>query len=155
MGVLDTLMKFIVKKFWPWFLDFVWPYIKEHFRALINFVIDNIIEMIKKWVEDKTSKREQEAYHKAYQADEKADKASSDMNEAEKHRAVAEVWREVAEQFRKDNEELKKRIDEIENEAKEGSTKIIDDLKLNVDFSKDKPTLKIGDEIRELPSLPE
>ncbi|HKK00652.1 MAG TPA: hypothetical protein VJ955_00660, partial [Desulfuromonadales bacterium] len=73
----------------------------------------------------------------------------------EKHRAVAQVWREVAEQFRKDNEELKAKLDEFEREAKDVSDAMVEDMKIEVDFSKEKPIMQLGEKIKELPALPE
>jgi hypothetical protein len=154
MRFIDTVIKFIVKKFWPWFNEFVWPYVKEHIMELIFFVIERMKDMVKQWFQKKSESRQQEASHKAQEAEQQATE-SSDLHEAEKHLAIAQVWREVAEQFRRDNEELKRKLDEFEVEAKTNTVTIVEDMNINVDFSQERPVLKIGETIRELPALPE
>ena len=37
MGFIDTVIKFIVKKFWPWFKEFVWPYVNRRSTAVGTF----------------------------------------------------------------------------------------------------------------------
>lgn len=152
MGFFDEVMKFIVKKFWPWFKEFVWPYIKEHVKELIVFAIGELKKIIKKWLSNKSETREREANQKAQEAESQAND-SSITAEAEKYRAIAKIWREVAEQFRSDNEEMKRRLDEFEAEAKMRSEAEVNDLNLDVDFSKEKPILMIGPEVKKLPAL--
>ena len=152
MKALDIVIKFILEKFWPWFKAFVWPYIKDHVADLISFAIEMMKKMMKKFFEEKSESRQQEASQKAQDAEKNANN-SPDIHEAEKYRAIAQIWREVFEQYRRDNEDLKRKLDEFEAEAKRNSSAMVDKMDMDVDFSKEQPVLKIGDEIKILPTL--
>lgn len=153
MSIWSEILKFVVKKFWPWFKQFVWPIIKEHIMEFVSFVIQKLIEIAKDMFSEKTSSRQQEAQSKAEEAESKASDATNDA-EAEKYQAVAKVWREVAEQFRRDNEELKRKLEEAGNMAENVSAQMVDEMDLDVDFSKEKPVMKLSKRTTELPALP-
>lgn len=154
MGIFATIITFVVKRFWPWFKDFVWPSVKNHVKELIFFILEKLKGQFKEWFSNKSKKREQEAQSKAEEAESKA-QSSSNEADVEKYRAVAQVWREVAEQLRRDNEELKAKLDELVKEAKYASESLVEDIELDLDFSKDKPILKIGEKVQEMPALPQ
>ncbi|MBD3330836.1 hypothetical protein GF354_04890 [Candidatus Peregrinibacteria bacterium] len=153
MGWFNAIFKFIVKKFWPWFKDFVWPYLKDHVNELISFILDRFKNQIKDIFSDRTERRRKEAQEKADAAEKRA-KGTSDDGESERLRATAQVWREVAEQFRRDNEEMKAKLDEMEAETKATSEGIVQDMEFDVDFSETTPVLKLGENRHELPALP-
>lgn len=154
MGLINTVQKFLIKTFWPWFKAFVWPYLKEHVIDLVFFVLDRFKNQIKEWLSNRSELRQRDAEVKAESAEKKAE-STTDPTEAERLRATAQVWREVAEQFRRDNEELKAKLDEMEAEAKAASEGIVQDIDFDMDFSKSRPVLKLGDRSHELPALPE
>lgn len=154
MGIINSILSFIVKKFWPWFLSYVWPFIKEHVKEFVYFIIETLKEKIKDWLSARSKERTRQAHQKAQEAEGRAEETQNE-HEAEKYRAVAKVWREVAEQFRSDNEELKAKLDEFEAEAKTSAETDIESMNIDLDFTKEKSTLRLGDKVQELPALPE
>jgi hypothetical protein len=154
MSIWSKFVKFIVKTFWPWFKEFVWPFVKEHVVEIINWIITVFKNKIKEKVNEQSAKRENDANKKAEEAEQKADQ-SSNTGDAEKYKAVAQVWREVAEQFRADNEELRKKLDDLEAEAQAASKDIVENTDFDIDFSGKQPILKIGEVKIDLPALPE
>jgi len=152
LKALDIAIKFILEKFWPWFKEFAWPYIKEHVEDLISLATGMMKERFKEFFKEKSEARQDEASQKAQEAEKHAND-SSNIHEAEKYRALAQVWREVAEKYRRDYEDVKRKLDEVEAEAKMKSAAMVDKMDLDVDFSKEKPVLKIGKEIKYLPTL--
>ncbi len=103
---------FVIEKFWPWFIKFVWPLIRDHVRDLVRLVLDDLVKSVKKWHASRTQAREQVAIRRAVDA-ERAAEGASNASEREKHEAIAQVWREVAEMFRQENEELKAKLDTL------------------------------------------
>jgi predicted RNase H-like nuclease (RuvC/YqgF family) len=150
VNFFNLVINFIVKYFWPWFIEFIWPIIKDHVKDLIIFIIGKLLGIVKEWFEEVTQKRKHQAESNAEQAENKAETASSDA-EADKYRAVAKVWREVAEQFRIDNENLKNKLYDLETEARTVSEKMVDDMKIDVDFSKEKAIVTIDKNEKEIP----
>lgn len=154
-SIIKTIIKFIVLKFWPWFMKYGWPIVKEHIKDLIAWLIKKATNLFREWQETKSDQRQKEAAQKAQEAEKQA-KDSSNENDADKYRAIAQVWREVAEQFRRDNEELKKKVDEFEAEAKtisDAEINKMDDLK--IDFPNMSPVLKISGTTKKLPPISE
>jgi len=154
MSILSKFLKFIVKKFWPWFQEFVWPIVQEHIIDIINFIISFFKNKIKDEVNEQSSKRESDANKKAEEAEQRAEKAAN-TTDADKYEAIAKVWREVAEQFRIDNEELRKKLDDLEAGAKATSKDIVDNTNFDIDFSGEQPSLLIGEVKKDMPALPE
>lgn len=154
MSIFSKILQFIVKKFWPWFLEFVWPIIQEHIIDIINFIICFFTNKIKDKANEQSSKRESDANKKAEEAEQRAEKAAN-TTDADKYEAIAKVWREVAEQFRSDNEELRKKLDDIAVEAQAASQTIVKNTDFDIDFSGEQPNLKIGEVKKDLPALPE
>jgi len=153
MGLLQWIKDVTAKVFWPWFKKVAWPFIRQHVKEIIVFVLDLFKDKLKKWMSQQAKDKEDKANQKAENYERKAN-ASSDDKETEKFRDIAKVWREVAEQFRQENETLKRKIDELSREVKEEAFKKADSLEIDLDFSNERPTLSIGDSIYSLPQLP-
>ena len=153
MSIFNTITKFVVKQFWPWFKEFVWPLLKEHVIELIVVFLKRFKSEIRDWVSGRSERRSTEAEEKAAAAENKA-KATSDVNEAERLRATAQVWREVAEQLRRDNDELKAKIDEVEAEAKAAAEGTVQEMDFDLDFTEAKPVLLLDKNRHKLPELP-
>ena len=153
MSIWQWVKEVTVKIFWPWFKDVAWPFIRQHMKELIFFVIDLFKEKLKKWMSQQTKDKEEKANQKAEDFEKKANDSRNEA-EAEKFRAVAQVWREVAEQLRQENETLKRKLDELSKEVKEEGLKNVDSLEIDLDFSDEKPKLSIGDSTYNLPQLP-
>ncbi len=153
MGIWQWVKEGIVKIFWPWFKEVAWPFIRQHMKDLISFVIELFKVKLKKWASEQAKKKTENANRKAEGFEQKA-KSSQKDEEADKFRAVAQVWREVAEQFRQENESLTNKIDELSKEIKEEAFTKADSLEIDLDFSGEKPKLSIGDAVYNLPQLP-
>ncbi|MDM8542241.1 hypothetical protein QUF90_14260 [Desulfococcaceae bacterium HSG9] len=153
MGIWQWIKDVTVKVFWPWFKEVAWPFIRQHLKDIIVFVLDLFKEKLKKWMSQQAKDKEDRANQKAEDYEKKAN-ASNDDREAEKFGDIAKVWREVAEQFRQENETLKRKIDELSREVKEEAFKKTNSLEIDLDFSDEKPILSIGHSTYSLPQLP-
>jgi hypothetical protein len=153
MGIWQWVKEVTVKIFWPWFKEFAWPFIQQHMKDLIFFVLDLFKEKFKTWVSEQAKKKTDNANRKAEEFEQKA-KSSQKDEEADKFRTVAQVWREVAEQYRQENESLRNKIDGLSEEVKDEAFAKADSLKIDLDFSDEKPILSIGDAVHKLPQLP-
>lgn len=153
MGIWGKVVKWVAEVFWPYFKDYIWPFIKENMKEILE-----VIEKIKTWTSEyldkKNTERERQAKAKAEEAEKRASKSTSD-EEINKLRAVAEVWREIADQYRRDNEDLKKDLDKFTSEAKKDALAAIDKLDISADFQNLKTVMQIGETKKDLPLLPQ
>jgi Fe2+ transport system protein B len=150
MSIFSTIGKFITKQFWPWFIKYGWPIIKEYvieiLIELLKGIKDVIIDIIKK-----KKKKYDEYSKKAEEAEQNAKTASSET-EKEKFEKIAKIWREVAEDFRKENEDLKNILDlEIEKKIQQ-SKEQIQSIEPKLDFQKE-TKLILNENTYSLPDL--
>jgi hypothetical protein len=108
----ETIVKFIVKAFWPWFIKYIWPIVIRHIVSLVETGLASLSTGISKTISDRMQKRRSDAEEKATAASAAAEAATSFSDRAH-HEAIANVWRQVAEQFRAENDTLKNHIVEL------------------------------------------
>lgn len=153
LKVFKKIMADIVKKFWPWFQEVVWPFIKEHVIEILLLFIGKFKAWIEDWFEQRSQRREHEAEQRAEEAEASAQSSKSEAD-AETWRRISEVWREVAEQHRRDLEDLKSDLRDFEEKVKSDAESVVDDLGIDMEVIGDAPTLLIGDGRHELPESP-
>ena len=148
------ILKFVAKKLWPWFKEYLWPILREHILELVVLVMSRLKEKFKAWAETRSNERQEQATQKAQEADESARDSATD-SEKQKYEAVARVWREVVEQIRVENEALKSKIEELTSAAEAEITTRTRDSNPTIDISSDMPVLIIGEKRTTLPALPD
>jgi len=149
----NQIVKWLTKKFWPWFVKYVWPFIKERMIEIITKLFDHLQDETEDFMSSKSKEREERAKKKARDAEQKAS-AAKNAADSEKYRNSAEIWRKVAKTYKKDNEELKQKIDTLLNKTKKEVKREIGALDINANFSGEDTHLTIGNTSYMLP-LPE
>lgn len=153
MGTWLWIKDVVVKVFWPWFLEAVWPAIKKHAAQLILLGLDMLASAIKRLMINRTKTRSDEANQQAAEYEKKAEVAENEI-EAENYKKIAQIWREVAEKYRQDNEFLKNKMEELVADVKLDVLEKVDALKINLHFKDKVPELTMDDQSYELKELP-
>ena len=110
------LLRWFVKKGWPWIVENIWPTVEKMIVETFDSVADNLKGDILEWYTEIKTRQAENAKRRAEAAETRAE-SSRDKAEAEKHRAIAEVWREVFEETRRENEALKEKLDSLMMES--------------------------------------
>jgi len=153
MNFWNQIVKWLTKKFWPWFVKYVWPFIKKRMIDIITIILDHLQDETKDFMSSKFKDREENAKQKAREAEQKASVAKN-AADSEKYRTSAKIWRKVAETYKKDNEELKQKIEILLNKTKKEVKSEIGALDIDANFSGEDTHLTIGNTSYMLP-LPE
>jgi len=151
--IAEAIIQFLIKKFWPWFLENIWPLILKHIISIATDTLENLSKRLNRFFADRMEKRTQNATERAHEATEAAAAATTD-SEREKHEAVAKVWREVADQFRAENEALHAQVIELIARAQQSVQEDLRQTKPAIDDLAGTPTLIIGQSKAKLPALP-
>lgn len=151
--VSKMVLRWFLKKGWPWFVAYVWPAIEEEVLGIFAFVVPKIRENLLQWFGERKKRQEEHAIRKAEQAEDRA-KEAQDKAEADKYRAVAEVWRDVAEDFRRENEDLKEKVDFLLSQSASEFRRRVQNIEIK-DFVEagEKDTVKVKG-VKEPLSLP-
>ena len=150
--IVEKLIGFIVKVFWPWFVQHVWPIIQSFVLQIIADSITALGKKIKDFVGSRSHRREEYAKKRAEDAD-RAASVAIDAAEKEKQEAIASVWREVAEQFRSENEILRSQITELLSRSEQTLEDDIRSMKLKLTNLENDPSLSIGETSLPLPQI--
>lgn len=113
-----------ISKSWQWFVEKIWPAIREYFTGFILNVLDKIFAELKLIVEDSLDSRADKASDKARFAEEMA----SEANDAEtilKYKEEARIWKEVAAEYASGKSELDHKFMEHKGKAE---YKVVDDI---------------------------
>lgn len=153
MGIYDSIKEFIIKIFWPFFLEHIWPFIKIHMIDIVKSVIEFLKQLIKDTLDEKQKERQRQAEHEAAEAEANA-KAAVNEEEIEKYKEIAKVWRKIAEQYRIDNEDLKRKFDEEIDKTSIKATNMIQKDDITADFTGLTSVIRIGDKTKEFPAIP-
>ena len=153
MPFLNTVIDFIVKTFWPWFLKYAWPLIKEYVLDILKTIFAELTEKLKKMFSEQGKQGAASADGKAAAAQAKADAATS-AAEKDKWEAIAAVWRDAANMFREENEQLKKQLEEAIAKAENTAEEQIQNIDLSMHSTSGAPLLTLGHQSTALP-LPE
>ncbi|RJG11111.1 hypothetical protein D3879_15740 [Pseudomonas cavernicola] len=151
--IAEAIIQFLIKTFWPWFLENIWPLILKHIISVVTDSLDSLSNRINRFFADRMKKRSQNAAERAHEATEAAAAATTD-SEREKHEAVAKVWREVAEQFRSENEALHAQVIELIARTQQSVQEDLRHTKPAIDDLAGTPSLIIGQSKAKLPALP-
>ncbi|MAO64845.1 MAG: hypothetical protein CL666_07570 [Balneola sp.] len=145
----------LIKYVWPWFLEHIWPEIKERISELFIYLTGEIFARFKEWMNKRNNETEDTFSSKASEAEQKASEAT-DQAEIEKQKAIAQVWREAMEMLRRQNEKLEKELEEMREESLNEAKKTASDITLDLTDNEDdkKLTLKIDDSEKPI-TLPE
>ena len=150
--IVEKLIGFIVKVFWPWFVQHVWPIIQSFVLQIITDSITALGKKIKDFVDSRSHRREEYAKNRAEDAD-RAASVAIDAAEKDKQEAIASVWREVAEQFRSENEILRSQITELLSRSEQTLEDDIRSMKLKLTNLENDPSLSIGETSLPLPQI--
>ena len=153
MNIWNQIIKWLTKKFWPWFVKYVWPFIKERMIEIITKLFDHLQDEAEDFMSSKAREREENAKKKVREAEQKASVAKN-AADSEKYRTSAKIWRKVAETYKKDDEESKQKIEILLNKTKKAVKTEIGALDINANFSGEDTHLTIGNTSYMLP-LPE
>jgi flagellar motor protein MotB len=140
---LPKLKDYIVNTFWPWFLKYILPAIKDDLLKIVKGIFTILEEIINEFFKHQKSRREEEWRRNAEEADQMA-KTAKNENEAEKYKAIANVWREVTEQLRQENENLKQELNKISKEASEHVEEDIHKIDLSTYMTREQGKVKIA-----------
>jgi hypothetical protein len=150
--IVEKLIGFIVKVFWPWFVQHVWPIIQSFVLQIITNSITALGNKIKDFVDSRSHRREEYAKRRAEDADSAASVAI-DAAEKDKQEAIASVWREVAEQFRSENDILRSQITELLSRSEQTLEDDIRSMKPKLTNLENDPSLSIGGNSLPLPQI--
>lgn len=161
MGIADgaaksaakAVAKFVAQKFWPWFLEHIWPLISAAVIALVAERITGMAAAASAAVESKLEARAARAREQAASSDLLAAKAVS-ANEREKHEAAARAWHEIALQLQADNEQLMQQISALEMVQQDAAALELQSLKPELDTDGERISLCISGTCTPLPALP-
>ena len=146
-STFDLFKRFVVKKFWPWFIQHAWPIIKEEVISSVSQVLSFMRKRLEDFLNDRSSRQQEELKTKVEEAESKAD-AATDEVAAARWRGKAEAYREHAENLKAENDKLRKELDQLLNEEMKNIQASINDI--NVEL-KDSRSLGIGS--RNIPLL--
>lgn len=150
--ILDGVITFVLKTFWPWFKKNAWPVLCRHILALFDGLITVFVTQLRNWFDERSESRSEHAEQMAREAEQKAAE-SEDAGEVDKHRAVAQVWRQVAEEFRRENEELKAKIEELSNDTQEAAATAVNLMNVDLALANGEHRIAINDKQYDLPPL--
>jgi len=153
MPFLNTVIDFLVKKFWPWFLKYVWPLIRGHILDILKNIFTELKEKLKKMFSERGKQEVASADGNAATAQAKANAATS-AAEKDKWEAIAAVWREAANMFREENEQLKRKLEEAVARAERTAEERIQSIDLSMHSTSGTPILTLGHQTKALP-IPE
>jgi hypothetical protein len=153
MPFLNTLIDFLVKKFWPWFMKYVWPLIREHILDILKNIFAELKEKLKKMFSEQGKQGAASADGNAANAQAKANAATS-AAEKDKWEAIAAVWRDAANMFREENEQLKRKLEDAVARAERTAEERIESIDLSMHSTSGAPILMLGHQTTALP-LPE
>jgi hypothetical protein len=153
MSFLNSVIDFIVKTFWPWFLKYAWPIIKEYVLDIVKTIFAELTEKLKKMFSEQGKQGAASADGNAAAAQAKAYVAPS-AAEKDKWEAIAAVWRDAANMFREENEQLKKRVEAAIAQAESTAEEKIQTIDLSMHSTSGTPVLTLGHQSTALP-IPE
>lgn len=153
MPLLKDLINLIINKFWPWFVKYIWPLIKDYVIEVLKTIFSQLAERIKNIFSEKGIQAAASAEENAAAAQAKAATASSGT-EKDKWEAIAAVWRDAANMFREENDQLKRKLEEAISEAQDKSKEQIQGLDVSIKSMSGTPMLTVGNHSTPLP-IPE
>jgi hypothetical protein len=140
----------IIKRVWPWFLEYIWPIIREYVRELVESLLRDLQERIRSWFAARSQLREEHATRQASDAEGCAGQATN-VSDRERFEAIAKVWREVAEMFREENERLQSKVDELVRDAGAQAARQMADAEPTLNAQKGSLRLMIAGTVADLP----
>jgi len=146
-SIFESVKRFIVKQFWPWFIQHAWPLIKEEVIAAVSQVLIFMRKNLEDFLAARNAKQQEDINAKAKEAESKAE-AAMDEAEAARWRGKAEAYREQADNLRVENEELRKELERLMGEGIKDLRTSVDNINVELKESK---TLEIGS--RSIPLL--
>jgi F0F1-type ATP synthase membrane subunit b/b' len=149
---MNKFSEWIIKTFWPFFRDNVWPIIKDQIISIISTAFEYFRKRIEEILNQSSREREEQAERKAQEAEEQATNAK-DKAETEKYSAIAEIWRQVAEDYRQQNELLKEKLATASYTASKEIEQNIQAIQIKTE--KDSIQLTSGDKTIALPASPQ
>ena len=147
MTILNQVRNFLVKKFWPWFIQHVWPKLQSIIISIVVEAFDNLRKKISDYLSSQAESQREEYRQKAADAEQQADSTTDDVAAA-KWKAKAEAYYEFAKELKHENEKLRH---DIEEEIRTSAQKAKSDIS-SLDIEQTDSAVLVGG--RDLPSLP-
>lgn len=150
MALLNNVIDFIVKTFWPWFMKYAWPLIKDYVLDILKTIFSELTKRVKKIFSEMSNQSAATADGNSAAAKAKAD-ASTSAEEKEKWEAIAAVWRDAANMFREENEQLKKKLEEAISSSQDAAEEQIGSINPSMHSTSGTPLLTLGQQSTALP----
>ncbi len=144
-------IQFLVKRLWPWILEYIWPIIIDYFIKIFNKSFKEFADSLYKNIRKDSNVKAAE--DKAREAENEA-QMSSDPEAREKYETIAGIWREVAEKYRQENEFLKSQIDQLKTNKLNDVNSELKTINPSLIQKNGNALLDLGDELISLPSPP-
>ena len=121
---MQGLFDMFFNRFWPWFVQQVWPHIEKKVVAGMIEMVDRLIQMVADRRSRRDAQRQQEAEQNAAAAEARARSAKTN-DEADAARREAQIWKGVAAMFKKEATELRKDVEAARKQAKREAAGVI------------------------------
>lgn len=138
--IFAIIKKFIVQKFWPWFIQYVWPIIQSEVVSVVMTIFEVLRKRVERYVNNRNQTQQDAAQKKAAEAERQAESAT-DAAEAAHFRGRAEAYREQAESLSRENAELRRELNKIIRLSANDVQSSVDNIKLTIS---DSDHLEIG-----------
>ena len=111
MSAWDSIVKTFIDKIWPFFVQHLWPALKDEVIKFVSKLVTRIFEWMHAKVDSHAANAKATFAAKAQEADQQASEAKSE-DERKHLEDIARVWREALDVVRRENEELKLQLAE-------------------------------------------
>lgn len=150
-SLLKSIQRFIVKRFWPWFIEYAWPLIKEEVIIIFAQVLNFIRRSLEDYFNNRNETQQKNMKEQAEEAERQAETALDEV-EAAKWRGKAEAYREQAITLQEENEQLRRKIEQIMREGIDNARSDIENINIEI---KDSKQLEFGSKSIPLPGTDE
>lgn len=141
--MVSGLLEGFLSKSWQWFVEKVWPAIREYFTDFILKILDKVFSELKQIVEDSLDNKAGRASDKARFAEDKAAEAN-DVETILRYKEEARIWKDVALEYASSKNELDHKFVEHKNKTKSNVVDDISKIGLRSDFQGGDTKVKIG-----------
>lgn len=147
----EKLFKGFLKLFIKWFLDSIWPEIKEMLKYFVVDFIKWVFQRLKDFIEKNNQSQSDMAKEKAEQAEQKA-KEATNAEEAIRYRGQAEAYREMYNELSRSHEKMRTELEELKTEIYKTAEDKVNNLSAENVFDMN-PVYGKGNEIKFNPML--
>jgi isoleucyl-tRNA synthetase len=137
-AVLAMIRTWVVEKLWPFFVEEIWPTIREYVVEAAIAATAHFGNKVKKWFDARNTRQQEENVRKqeeikkkAAEAAERAKQAKS-AEEAEKYTMATKIYEEFLEDLKMQNKQLRSELEELKEILQDGAKSAKADVEAKV-----------------------